>query len=129
MIFRQEHEPGRLEFPDFTGRAPSERVKQVFDIIILGEIKQVMDDIGWASNRRGKFIVFANDYVEKLYRKSAFRSDSKFAEVYVRAHSKRNEIVVAGAVASEGILKKVRAIVRDNDPGIPVTYQVTVKKR
>ena len=110
-------------------RALSERLKQVFDAVVFEELKQISDDIGWAGNARGKFIVFANDYVQELYRKSEFRSDPKFAEVYVCAHSKRNEIVVTGAVASQGILNKVRSIMRANDPGIPVSYQVTVKKR
>ena len=110
------------------GRALSERLKQVFDTIIFEELEQILDDIDWASSARGKFIVFVNDYVQELYRKSEFRSDPMFADVYVGAHSMRNEIVVTGAVASEGMLNKVRSIMRDNDPGIPVSYQVTLKK-
>jgi len=105
-------------------RALSARLEEVFSDI-TEELEEISDDIRWARTRRGRFVLFANDYGQHIYGK--IRPNPKFADVYLLADAKQEELVVSGSVAEEATLQELRSIIQEHDPGVPVNYQVTVR--
>ncbi|MFC1706717.1 hypothetical protein ACFL59_07840 [Planctomycetota bacterium] len=99
-------------------------VKAIADLV-LEELQEIKDDLKFAKSRRGKFVMFANDYAQTLY--GTLRKDDSLAGVMVASHPEREEIVVTGSLGFSADLAKVAHMIEEQPPGVPVRYDVLVK--
>ena len=98
-------------------------VKAVADGI-LEELDEIESDLKFASSRRGKFVLFANDWAQEIY--ATLRKNKRLASIAMGPHSEQERIVVHGTLKAAGDLLEVVRLLDKNQPGVPIEYRVTV---
>lgn len=88
------------------------------------ELAEIAKDLRFAKSRRGKYVLFMQDYVQRLYR--TLRQHPRFADVYVGGHTEREIILVHGKVQSPADLEDLKAMLASEPSGLPEEYLVKV---
>jgi hypothetical protein len=103
----------------------SEKAREVVDVL-QEELAEIASDLRFARSRRGKYVLFIQNYVQKLY--ETLRKDSRFDDVLIGAHSEREVVFVTGQVRGEANLRTLKSILLDSACGLPVEYLVKVNE-
>ncbi|MCA8969242.1 MAG: hypothetical protein KDC95_05640 [Planctomycetes bacterium] len=104
-------------------KSVSKTVQDVADEA-LEELTEIESDLELANSRRGRFLRFANDYVQELY--VTLRADAALAGVSMGSHPQLEQLMVVGSVADAAALSKVADLLGRFPPGVPVMFQVLV---
>jgi hypothetical protein len=105
------------------GRKLSTNARELVSVL-KEELAEIASDLRFAKSRRGRYVLFVQDYVQLLYR--TLRQDSRFAEVYVGGHVEREIVMVGGEVRNKADLETLKSIISAHPSGLPVEYKVTV---
>lgn len=101
-------------------------VEDVADAI-LEELDQITEDLKFAKSRRGKFILFVNDWTQELYK--TFRKDSRFDDLIVGVHGDHERIVVTGRVHDARALVAAVQVIAEHDAAAQLEYRVMMEPR
>lgn len=89
---------------------------------ILEELSEIESDRKFAKSRRGKFILFANDWIQPIY--AEIRPAKRFEDLFFSADPEKEQIVVQGSVANAIDLIDCIKLVEKFTPGVPVEFRV-----
>lgn len=104
-------------------KAATSTVKIVADAV-LEELAEIESDLKFAKSRRGKFILFVNDWAQCLYKE--VRTKPCFDNIIAGSHMEKEVIVIAGTVSKhEHLIDLVRAVEK-KDAGVLIEYRVLV---
>ena len=109
----------------------AKRAKPRSDIIesvadaILEDLDEIEDDLKFAESRRGKFVLFVNDWVQILYKD--LRKSENSNDIVVGPHVDSELILVHGEVKESSHLRQIIKLISALPPGIPVQYRVVVE--
>lgn len=92
---------------------------------VLEELKEIRNDLKFAKSRRGKFILFANDYAQEVYK--TLRKDDALAGVMIGSHPEHEQLTVAGSVEDAADIAKVAQLLAEHPPGVPVQFHVLLQ--
>jgi hypothetical protein len=114
----------RKKIEDIKTASLSSAVVSVADKI-LEELDEIADDLGFATSRRGKFVLFANDYGQEVYQE--LRATADFNDLYIASHPDREELVLTGTAKSFDVLGAALSLVSKYPSGVPFHVDVTIK--
>jgi hypothetical protein len=114
----------RKKIEDIKTASPSLALAGVADEV-LEELDEIADDLGFATSRRGKFVMFANDYAQEVYKE--MRATADFNDLYIGSHPEREELVLTGTARSFDVLSASLSLVSKYPSGVPFLIDVTVK--
>ncbi|HEU4678611.1 MAG TPA: hypothetical protein VFS35_03755, partial [Terrimicrobiaceae bacterium] len=92
---------------------------------VLKELDEIAADLKFAKSRRGKFVLFANDYAQEVYKK--LRADADFNDLYIASHPEREELVLTGSATSFDVLIASLSLISKYPSGVPLRVDVTIK--
>lgn len=121
----------------------SERIKKVREIIkkkakerptstivtitanaILDELKEIETDLKFAKSRRGKFVLFANDWAQQVY--SRLRKDARFKDLALGPSSEKETLIVYGSISDATALIDAIRILEMYDAGVSIEFRITL---
>ncbi len=102
---------------------PSETVQEVVEAI-EAELDEIAADLGFAASRRGRFVLFVNDWAQSWH--ADLRHDPRFVAVSIGALPDREVVAVTGEVGFAEDLADLARLVGRHAPGVPVEFRVTV---
>jgi hypothetical protein len=91
---------------------------------LKAELADIVSDLRFAKSRRGKYVLFVQDYVQLLY--GEMRKDARFDDVFIGGHTEREIVAVTGRVRSDSDLQALKNILHGSPSGLPVEYWVKV---
>jgi hypothetical protein len=94
---------------------------------ILDELQEIETDLKWSKTSRGKLVLAANRFAEKLY--VSLRKHHSFKDVFVGAHAERMAFSVVGFVNDIEYLTSLKKMIADARPDYPVEVNVQVRPR
>lgn len=92
---------------------------------ILEDLDEIESDLKFAEGRRGKFVLFVNDWGQKLYKD--LRQSEDFNDIVVGTHVDSELILVHGEVKDASHLSQIIKLISASPPGVPVQYRVIVE--
>lgn len=102
---------------------PSEVVQEVVKAV-EAEFDEIEADLRFAKSRRGKFVLFANDWAQSWH--AELRREARYFGVSVGSHGEQEVLMVAGEVASAEDLADLARLVGRHPPGVPVEFRVRI---
>jgi hypothetical protein len=91
---------------------------------VLEELQEIETDLKWSKTTRGKLVLSANCYAEKLY--ELIRKEKAFENVFIGAHSERMAFNIVGTVKDVACLEFLAKMVAESRPDYPVEINVQV---
>lgn len=91
---------------------------------VLEELDEIADDLGFATSRRGKFVLFANDYGQEVYKE--LRAIADFNDLCIASHPDREELVLNGTVKSFDVLSTSLSLISKYPSGVPFRVDVII---
>ncbi len=108
----------------YCGKGNSSLVRNVAESV-LEQLAEIKDDLKFAKSRRGKFILFVNDWAQQAY--VGLRQDTRFDDIMIGSHLEEERIVVTGETSDPATLVETIQMIATNEPGVPVEYRITVQ--
>jgi len=112
----------KIEEVKTASRAPA--VLNVADEV-LEELDEIADDFKFAKSRRGKFVLFANNYTQEVYKK--LRANADFNDLYIASHPDREELVLTGSAKRFDVLIASLSLISQYPSGVPFRVDVNIK--
>ena len=103
--------------------ASAAAIREIADQV-LEELREIEEDLKFAQSRRGRFILFANDYGQELY--GDLRKVAALDEVMVGSHPEREELVVSGRVEAAEHLSQLASLIAEHPPGVPIRFELVL---
>ncbi len=96
---------------------------------ILGELKEISDDLKFANSRRGKFVLFANDYGQEVYKE--LRTHNELNDFMIMSHPEKELLVltVVGSTPSAKTVIKAINIIDKYPAGVPFQINITLNHK
>ena len=91
---------------------------------LTAELDQIERDLDFAASRRGRFILFVNDWAQSVHARR--QQDRDLDGVALGAHPERECIVASGTVPTPTALVRLVQLLAGHPPGVPIEYRVTV---
>ncbi len=91
---------------------------------IEAELAEIERDLGWAQSRRGKFVLFTNDWMQTFHAQR--KADRELDGVALGVDAEQERIVAGGSVASPEALVRLVQLLAAHPPGVPIEYRVVV---
>jgi hypothetical protein len=91
---------------------------------VLDELAEIASDLAFAESRHGKFILFANDWSQELYK--TIRIKNCFANILSCSHPEKEILVLQGTVSTLVELTELIEVIKSMQPGVPIEFRVIV---
>ncbi|MBL8756096.1 MAG: hypothetical protein JNK15_22575 [Planctomycetes bacterium] len=105
-------------------RGPKTKAVRAVAKAIDAELDEIERDLEFARSRRGKFILFSNDWAQSFHAER--KADRGLDGVALGAHGELERIVAAGTVDSPDALVRLVHLLAAHPPGVPIEYRVVV---
>lgn len=90
---------------------------------VAEELDEIQQDLKFAASRRGRFVLFANDWSQSWH---GLRQEPRVRDIVVGANPEREALVVGGAVATATDLVDLVQLVDRHPAGVPIEFRVTL---
>lgn len=105
-------------------RGPKTKAVRAVAKAIAEQYAEIARDLKFAKSRRGKFILFTNDWAQQFHAQR--RADRSLDDVVLGAHAEHERIVAGGTVAAPEALVRLVQLLAAHPPGVPIEYRVIV---
>jgi len=105
-------------------RGPKSPAVRAVTAAIEEELAEIVEDCEFAQSRRGKFVLFANDWAQRFH--AIGRADRGLDGISLAAHQEHERIVASGTASSPDDLVRLVQLLAAHPPGVPIEYRVVV---
>jgi hypothetical protein len=91
---------------------------------IEAELTEIEQDLAFAQSRRGKFILFMNDWSQSFHVQR--KADRGLDGVALGAHPDQERVIAHGSVATHDALTRLVQLLTAHPPGVPIEYRIVV---